>query len=119
MNKHNFKELFAKALEAAAINAESKLHLSVPRIFEIELHGGGYSGIMLTPDEALEILYLGDSLFYRIIDIAVIAVFPSQTRVFVRTSGHSPSTFDKTWNQPQGSGPFKQILTQKIHANGS
>lgn len=114
MNKDSFKSLFEKSLEAAAIHAESKLERSVPRTFEVELHGGGYSGILLTPDETLEILYLGEDRSYRIIDIGVIAIFTSHTRVFVRISAHTPSTFDKTWNQLLGNGPFKQILAQEL-----
>jgi hypothetical protein len=36
------------------------------------------------------------------------------TTIFMRVSGHRPDTFAKTWNQPVGSGPFKQLLPEKM-----
>src|SRR6185436_14842876 len=114
MNKDSFKNLFERSLEVAALNAEAKLGRSVPHAFMIELHDAGHSGILLTPDQTFELLFLGEDIFYRIIDIAATTVFRSYTRVFVRISNHAPSTFDKTWNQPPGTGPFKQILAEEL-----
>lgn len=118
MNRQSFREQFEKALATAATNAEAKLGRPVPRTFEIELHGAGRSGVIITPDQALDALYLGEDNFYRVIDLAMIALWPSRTRVFVRASDHRPRSFDETWNEPPGSGPFKQVLAQHIQVNG-
>jgi len=52
--------------------------------------------------------------YHRIIDVAVIKVSRNENTIFMRASDHTPSTFDKTWNNPPGSGPFKQLISQKI-----
>jgi hypothetical protein len=40
----------------------------------------------------------------------VLRVTGEVTTIFMRVSGHPPDTFEKTWNQPVGNGPFKQLL---------
>jgi hypothetical protein len=114
MSKQQFSLLFANALEIAAVQAEKQLKRAILRQFEIELHGAGKSGYIISPDEALDLIFLGEDRFYRTIDIAVISVWPSKTRIFLRISNHTPSTFEDTWNQPSGMGPFKQIVTDQI-----
>ena len=112
MQKHEFSQLFSKALEDAAAYAEERLGRAVARDFEIELHGAGHSGICLSPDEALNLLFISEDRFYRVIDVAVIEIRPTKTRIFVRPSDHTPSAFEETWNQPPGAGPFKQIYAE-------
>jgi hypothetical protein len=68
----------------------------------------------LEVNQATDALYLGEDLFYRIIDIAVIEVHSQVTLLFVRASGHAPTVFEHTWNDPPGSGPFKQLLAKTI-----
>jgi hypothetical protein len=53
-------------------------------------------------------------LFNPIIDVAVIKVSHDEVTVFVRPSGYAPRSFEETWNDPPGSGPFKQLLAGKI-----
>jgi hypothetical protein len=120
MSECEFGLLFARVLEEAAINAEVRLKRPVSRDFEIEQHGAtSHSGAaLLTPDESLMTLYLGPDSFYRIIDVGVIAVRASKTTVFVCVSGHQPSSFEHTWNQPPGNGPFKQIIFDQISTAG-
>lgn len=109
MIKEEFRRLFDSALESAARNAEGHLGHSVPRSFRILLHGAGHPGDLVEPETALDALYISEDRFYRIIDVAVQAVDPRCTTVFVRASSHTPSRFEQTWNDPPGGGPFKQL----------
>ena len=69
---------------------------------------------MVEPGAAIHDLYLGTDRFYRIIDVAVIEVGKGHTTVFVRASDHKPASFEQTWNDPPGSGPFKQLIADSI-----
>lgn len=110
MTKEEFRTLFAQALEVAAQNADKKLGYPVPRRFGIQMHGLASRPRMLTQEEAFEEIYIGAERFYRIIDIAVRSVTKDVTNVFMGISGHEPGPLSQTWNQPAGSGPFKQVL---------
>ena len=68
----------------------------------------------MTPAEVLEVLYLGPDTFFRIVDVAVLRVLSDRCVVFMRVSGHRPGSFSESWNQPEGSGPFKQIDSETI-----
>jgi hypothetical protein len=115
MTKDEFRELYLQALNVAADSAEEALAQPIPRSFLIELHGIGGSGSerLLTVEEALDALYLGNDRFYRIIDVAVKKLLPNNSVIFVRPSGHPPDKFEKTW-YPGGKGPFKQIYSTRI-----
>jgi hypothetical protein len=65
-------------------------------------------------DEAFEAVYLGADRFYRIIDVSVIRVSKDVSTVFMCISGHNPGPLNETWNQPPGSGPFKQLLATRV-----
>jgi hypothetical protein len=79
----------------------------------IELHAPTSGGELLSVDQAVDKIYLGDDKFYRIIDVAIQKVSRDKTIAFVRVSGHSPGAFSQTWD-PTDLGPFKQILSQTI-----
>lgn len=113
MTKNDFRELFQRALNIAAENAEEKVAKPISRLFVIELHAPGSSGRLVNVDEALDHMYLGSDRFYRIIDIAIKELLPGESVAFVRVSGHPPDEFSKTWN-PSGTGPFKQLLAENI-----
>lgn len=114
MTRDAFKILFWSALETAADNAARILGRAVPRVFEIEMHGLAPAPRTLTVDQAFDEIYLEPERFYRVIDLAVLRVSGEVTTIFMRVSGHPPDTFEKTWNQPAGTGPFKQLLPDKI-----
>ena len=114
MNKQEFAQLFANALETAVQNGEKKLRCPLPRDHQILLYGAGCSGVLLDPASVLERLYLGEDKFYRIIDVAVVKASKQFVTVFVRASGHKPAPFAQTWNNPPGNGPFKQLLAKNI-----
>lgn len=47
MDKQEFRDLFYRCLEEAALNLELNYQVKIPRQFEIEFHGLGFSkGIM-------------------------------------------------------------------------
>ena len=110
MNKQGFHDLFMKALNDASREAgvqnmpEDDLSCA-----EIELHGAGLSGAVVTVDEAVDKLYIGPDIFYLIIDVGLMRTDGHQPRFFVRPSDHPPGRFEATWNQPEGNGPFKII----------
>ena len=114
MTLEAFSALFRQALEMAARTAEAHLGRVIPRRFEIVLYGAGRYGTVLDPDGAVAALYVGPDRFFRIIDVAVTAVAANKSTVFVRASGHEPASFEKTWNDPPGQGPFKQLLAKQI-----
>jgi hypothetical protein len=76
MTKGDFRKLFLKALNAAADNAEARLAIPVPRSFKIELHAPRSTGTAMGVDEALDQIWLGNSRFYRIIDVAIKEALP-------------------------------------------
>jgi len=114
MTKEKFRLLFEQGLEVAAHNAELNLGRTVPRRFEIEMHGLAARPGTLTMDDAFKEIYLGPDRFYRVIDLAIIRVSSEVSTAYMNVSGHEPGTFDQTWNDPVGSGPFKQVLANKI-----
>jgi hypothetical protein len=114
MSFGEFYELFESALSIAVGNAEKRLHQRLPHEIIVELHGAGNTGKLMDPFQAAKVLYLGEDRYYRVIDIALIKVNKRESIVFVRASSHSPGTFAQTWNNPHGSGPFKQIMATEI-----
>ena len=114
MTESEFDRLFQQALSTAAENVERRLSQAIPRVFEVAVYGAGYSGKVMSPEQAVHTLYLGPDRFYRIIDVAITAVTRSHCTVFVRVSGHTPGSFEETWNEPPGAGPFKQLLVPEV-----
>jgi len=114
MSKEEFKTLFEHALETAARNAEKELGRAVPRQFEIEMGGLAPHSRIMSKEAILEEIYLGPDQFYRIIDISVCRVSKDVSTVYMVVSGHTPGPLNRTWNQPSGSGPFKQVLADKV-----
>jgi hypothetical protein len=112
VSRKEFRQLFERALQLAAQNAEQRSP-GVPRAFLIELHGAQSPGLVMSVDEAFDRLYLGDDRFYRIIDVMVKEVRPRESVVFVRASDHPPAEFDKTWD-PSALGPFKQLVAEHV-----
>jgi hypothetical protein len=118
MTKEEFAGLFDRALDAAADYAGQRLQRPIPRNFEIEMHGLSRSSQLVSKDRAVELLYLGPNVFYRIVDLSLVAIAGNISRIFVRVSGHKPGAWSETWNQPSGSGPFKQLLAENIIVTG-
>lgn len=114
MTKGEFKDLLDAALEAAIASAAQRLGRKLSRYVQVLLHGAGHPGDLMSPAQALDALYLGKDKFYRVIDVAVVEVGQQHTVVFVRASAHHPASFEQTWNDPPGSGPFKQLEAMDI-----
>jgi len=109
MNKSEFVELFRKNVERAILVGETVFSTSMPKGLLCELHGSGYSGATLSIDEVENLLFIDEDTFYRIIDIGIKLVGSNDYRLFVRISPHPPSSFEDTWNNPDGNGPFKVL----------
>src|ERR671930_208812 len=105
MDKREFAQLFQSTLERAAKKAEQKLGKPLPRRFLVELYFRDYQGQLIELAHAAEVLFVGPGKFYKIIDVAVIAVRGESTIFFVRPSGHAPVPLSETFN-PHGDGPF-------------
>lgn len=118
MNQDEFQQLLRRVLESAISNTEMRLSRPLPRDVKVELHGCGHSGDIMDIEEAFECLYLDEDTFWGIIDVGVKEVNRSSTTMFVRVSDHSPSSFDKTWNDPPGNGPFKEIQPMHVKFAG-
>ena len=108
MNKEGFKRLFSKKVKEALNNA--RLTKTEPSIIVYELHGAGSRGETLLLEELLDKIYIDSEHFFRIIDIGVLASSKDCIKVFVRLSDHKPSSFEETWNNPPGNGPFKILI---------
>lgn len=113
MTKHKFRNLFLRALRSAAAVADERVGKRIPRSFLIELHAPTSAGEVVSVDEAVNRIYLGEDRFYRIVDIAIQKISFDRTVAFVRVSGHPPGPFSQTWDPPRF-GPFKQIFAQTI-----
>jgi hypothetical protein len=105
--------LFLRALNAAAVDAEARLAKPVPRSFRIELHAPNAPGRMMSVEQALDQIYLGEDRFFKIIDVAIKTLLPGKSVAFVRVSGHPPGAFSQTWD-PSDLGPFKQLIAERI-----
>jgi hypothetical protein len=108
MDKESFKSLFLDCVKEAIRRAQITTGIQ-PDSFDIELHGGGISGRIVTVNEALDRIYINDHSFYRVIDIGVKAFHKGNWVIFTRISGHPPGSIIETWNTPEGNGPFKLI----------
>lgn len=106
--------MFERGLEIAAQNAENILRRKLSRQFEIEVHGLKPNSRRLSKEAAFKEIYLGEKRFYRIIDLSVCRVSGNVLTVYMVVSGHKPGSLDQTWNQPPGSGPFKQVVANEI-----
>jgi len=109
MDKESFMRLFVKNVDAAIMRAEEILNRKLTRNMVFELHGVGHSGVRLLLDEVLSRIYISDTEFYRIIDILVKTVTVGEEVIFVRVSEYKPEVFEKTWNTPDGNGPFRVL----------
>ena len=113
MTSEQFDRAFRAAIDRALAYADGELPERVPRAVSVELHGGGNRGARLSVEQAAKSLFLGPDRFYLIVDVAVKAVTPDETIVFVRASDHEPGPWSQTWD-PQGAGPFKLLLPGRI-----
>lgn len=115
MTKDEFARLFEESLSQAVLEIEVKINRTIPRHFLIAFHGFGYANKeTLSFSHVLDLLYISEELFYRIIDIAVIEVRENATVFFLRVSGHQPCSWAETYYGDTGRGPFKRLFAQSI-----
>lgn len=119
MTAREFGELFRQSLCRAADAAAAHLGRPIPHTFGILRGSPGPEARRISVHEASSELWLSEDRFYRVIDLAVTEVSPSIAWIWVRESGHAPSAFDATWNDPPGSGPFKVLIADTVRDIGS
>lgn len=117
MSRKDFELLFRAKLDEARSIAESNLGQPLPKNIGILRGSPGPDGRRISVEAAAAELFLSDTEFYRIIDLAVVEVSPDTAWVWARESGHQPAPFEATWNQPPGSGPFKQLIANHIRTS--
>ena len=84
MRQDEFYSLFLEALEIAARNTEAKYLIKIPRNFEIEFHGEASLNGTIDVDTAFNEMYLGESLYHRIIDVGVLRIKDDKTIIYLR-----------------------------------
>ena len=117
MSRRDFDLLFRRKLREAADLAEAKLGRSIPRNFGILRGSSGPDGRRVSIEQAVSELFLSETEFYRVIDLAVVEVSATTTWVWARESGHHPAAFEVSWNQQPGSGPFKHLISDTIRTS--
>src|SRR4051794_13806344 len=65
VKKDEFQRLFLGAIAHALARAEKVLGASVPRTFDIKLHGCGVAGEIVSPERAVDLIYLDEFRFFR------------------------------------------------------
>ncbi len=111
MNRDEFRQLFLSVLEEAVVIQENLQHRTLPRNFEIEFYGQGVSKEIVDVDLGVDLLYLGETEFVYLVDVAALGSNSKVTRFFVRVSGFPPkATFEETWNYKERKGPFKHVI---------
>ena len=110
MTRAEFSALFRFQLDLAVEAAEARLGHPFARCYEILRGSADRDGRRITIDDALEELWISPDRFHRIIDLAVADYSPAMTWIWVREAGYAPSTFEETWNDPPGAGPFKTLV---------
>ncbi len=114
MNREEFKRLFRQNIDEAIAKTRQITSINFPEEVEIELYAPGESGSRMSIEDGVDILFLGEDKFYRLIDVSVLKVEKRKLVIFVRVSGHAPSDFRKTWNTPPGNGPFKVMVPMNV-----
>jgi hypothetical protein len=115
MNRESFKKVFEEAIEKAILAQEEIQNRQLPRNFEVQFYGMDVSGEIIDVDLATDLLYIGEDEFVYLVDIAALGANSKVTRFFVRVSGYPPkATFEETYNDPPGSGPFKQVIEMQF-----
>jgi hypothetical protein len=118
LKKNEFVELFRKHLELSAQIAENNIGHPISRNIGILRDSPFPNGRRISIEQAADELFISEMELFRIIDLAVVEVSPTTTWVWVRESGHKTTDISKTWNQPLGSGPFKEIVAKDIRIIG-
>jgi hypothetical protein len=112
LNKETYSSLFKNAVEEACLIAEKALGRSLSRRVTIRMFGAGANCAEVAPQEFIDRAYIGDDIFYRLIDIMVVEVRGVDPVVFARVSDHKPAALAESWNGM--GGPFKQLVAGKI-----
>lgn len=105
MDQGTFSGQFHEAVRRALEQAQMSAALGEPIV---EFHGRGGPNRRISLAETLDLLWLSEDQYYRIIDIGAYLVEGDPPVMFVRAAGFEPGSYEDTWD-PSGLGPFKVI----------
>jgi hypothetical protein len=108
MTREEFSVLFEKALSRATSASSQVSGRVVPSPEAFEVHAPNFAGRVLSAHEALDAVFLSETLFYKVIDVGIIIKGDLQPIGFIRVSGHAPGPYGETIN-PQDLGPFNVL----------
>lgn len=111
----DFRCLFETVLDQSSKQAKLQTGRVVSQNFKYEIHGGGSAANLHELNDALDILYISEHIFWDTIDISIKKMTEKDTVVFVRISGEPPCTLENTWNYKNGLGPFKVMNAIRIN----
>jgi hypothetical protein len=114
MNMHDFGQLLREKLNEAVDLGERSLGKQIPRNLMILRDSPKSDERRISVEQAISELFVSDDKFYNTIELTVVEVSPTTTWIFADEKGDSTNSFDKTLNQPPGSGPFKPLMSNKI-----
>ena len=108
MNRQLFESLFDAALERARSDASATLARNIHTPDKFIVHAPNTPQSPQVRNIVFDLIYLDSTSFFRVIDVGIAVLNPSESVGFVRVSGHRPGPFTSTWS-PAELGPFKSI----------
>jgi hypothetical protein len=105
MDQATFSRQFHEAVRRALEQAEMSAMLGEPIV---EFHGKGGPKRRISLAETVDLLWLSEDRFYRIVDVGAYVVEDNPPVMFVVATGFEPGSYQDTWD-PSGLGPFKVI----------
>jgi len=108
MTEAEFQKRFTNAVNEAIKLAESTLKIKLPIDFRILLYAPHQIVSLVPLEVAMDVLYLGEDLNFRAIDVAAMESSRGVLTIFVRPTNHKPGTM--FWDEPTGTGPFKVMV---------
>ena len=104
-----FRALFHRVVEEKLEHLRTKTGREISSELKVQLLYGKYAkGTPILVDEALQVLYINEREFWKIIDIIIYKFNIDHTLIIMSLAGGGgPVPFEKTAHMPKGSGPFK------------
>lgn len=109
LKKDRFNEKFAEAIKRAFYEVCNAKSNSMPLPEKFRVHAPNAPNELIDRDSASALIFINESLFYKIIDVGIILDKHEGNSVFVRVSGHDPVEYENTFD-PSNLGPFKIII---------
>jgi hypothetical protein len=109
----HFRSIFDQALDRAFTESSSITEIREINLDLVQFFGLGHDGTIIDKDSALDLLYLGIDVYYKIVDVMLVSLKGGIATFFVRPSGHPPGPYSQTWG-PSGLGPFRILRSDRV-----